>query len=64
MYVHTPLFYLISLLINAAAAYWVYQDANGRGNSAAIGWAIGTFFCCPIVPIIYLIVGRKGTTTV
>jgi hypothetical protein len=47
--------YLIGLVINIAAAFCVDQDANKRGNSAAIGWAIGTFFCCPIVPIIYLI---------
>ncbi len=57
--------YLVGLLVNAAVAYWVYQDAQSRGDSAAIGWAIGTFLCCPIVPIIYLIMrGRRGSPTV
>jgi len=56
---------IVGILITAAVAYWVYQDAQGRGDTGAIGWALGTFFCCPIVPIIYLIMrGRRGTTAV
>ncbi len=53
--------YLVSIVINAAVAYWVYQDAQGRGDTSAVVWAIGTFFCCPIVPIIYLVMrGRRA----
>ncbi len=59
------LIYLVSVAINIGAAYFVYQDAQSRSNPNAIAWAIGTFFCCPIVPIIYFVMrGRSGAAAV
>jgi hypothetical protein len=51
------LFSLISFAIVVYSCYWVYTDAQKRGMPA-VGWAIGTFFCWPIVPIIYLIMRK------
>lgn len=48
----------IGFAVCGLIAYFVYQDAQKRGDSNSIVWAIGTFFCCPIVPIIYLIVRK------
>jgi hypothetical protein len=49
---------LVALVITILVAVWVYNDAEKRGTGNSILWAIGTFFCCPIVPIIYLIVRK------
>jgi hypothetical protein len=49
---------LLSFVVVALIAVWVYNDAEKRGGSNSIIWAVGTFFCCPIVPIIYLIVRK------
>ena len=35
------LFGLVGLVIAIGAAYWVYQDADGRGNDNAVLWAGG-----------------------
>ncbi len=52
----------ISLLIGLAAAYWVFNDAKGRGHESgtAILWAVGTFAMMVIFLPLYLIFGRKA----
>ncbi|MBP2636266.1 MAG: hypothetical protein H6Q72_2173 [Firmicutes bacterium] len=51
----------VSLLIGALAAYWVYNDARGRGHelSSALLWAGGTMFALIIFLPLYLLLGRK-----
>jgi hypothetical protein len=49
---------LISLIITVLVAVWVYNDSEKRAGGNSILWALGSFFCCPIVPIIYLIVRK------
>ncbi len=51
-------FSLIGLVVTLLVAIWVYNDAEKRAAGNSILWALGTFFCCPIVPIIYLIVRK------
>ncbi len=51
-------FGITGFVITLLVAIWVYNDAQRRADSNSILWAIGTFFCCPIVPIIYLIVRK------
>lgn len=51
----------IAFLIGAIAAYWVYNDAKGRGHSTttALLWALGTLAALIIFLPLYLIFGRK-----
>ncbi len=51
-------FSLIGFAITLVIAILVYQDCEKRGGGNSILWGLGTFFCCPIVPIIYLIVRK------
>jgi hypothetical protein len=51
-------FGIIGLVLTILVAVWVYNDAQKRADGNSVLWAIGTFFCCPIVPIIYLIVRK------
>jgi hypothetical protein len=51
------LYRLIGLVIAAAIAFYVYQDAKKRGMNA-IGWAIGTFLLCIIFLPVYLIMRK------
>ena len=48
---------LIGLLIAAAIAYWVYQDAESRGMNGIL-WGIFTFLLCIIALPVYLIVRK------
>lgn len=60
------LFGLIGLLIAIGAAYWVYQDASGRGNGNAAIWAGGVLIAglflnmlgLLLVLGLYFVVGR------
>ncbi|WP_425060380.1 hypothetical protein SCACP_10740 [Sporomusa carbonis] len=49
------------LLIAAIAAYWVYNDARGRGHDrgTALMWSIGTLAALIIFLPLYLLLGRK-----
>lgn len=51
----------ISFLIAFIAAYWVYNDARGRGHDlgSALLWSIGTLAMLIIVLPLYLLLGRK-----
>ena len=51
----------LSLLIGAIAAYWVYNDARGRGHdlSTALLWSVGTLAALYIFLPLYLLLGRK-----
>ena len=51
-------FSAIGVVVTLLVTIWVYQDAQKRGAGNPILWALGTFFCCPIVPIIYLIMRK------
>ncbi len=51
-------FGLTGFIITLIVAIFVYNDSQKRGDSNSILWALGSFFCCPIVPIIYLIVRK------
>lgn len=51
----------LSLLIGAIAAYWVYNDARGRGHdlTTALLWSVGTVAALYIFLPLYLLLGRK-----
>ncbi len=51
----------VSLLIGAIAAYWVYNDARGRGHDlgTTLLWTAGTMFALIIFLPLYLLLGRK-----
>ncbi|MBP2649282.1 MAG: hypothetical protein H6Q74_107 [Firmicutes bacterium] len=51
----------LGLAIAAIAAYWVYNDAKGRGHDtgSAAMWAVGTFAFLIVCLPLYLIFGRK-----
>lgn len=51
----------ISFLIAFIAAYWVYNDARGRGHDlgSALLWSVGTLAMLIIVLPLYLLLGRK-----
>lgn len=51
------MYQLIGLIIAAAIAYWVYQDAESRGMSGLL-WGILTFLFCIIALPVYLIVRK------
>lgn len=52
----------ISLLVGAVAAYWVYNDARGRGHDlgSALLWAVGTAAALIIFLPLYLLIGRRS----
>lgn len=51
----------LGFLLAAIAAYWVYNDARGRGHdiSTALLWAVGTLAAMIIFLPLYLLFGRK-----
>lgn len=49
---------IIYLAILIALAYWVYNDAEKRGNDKAILWGIATFLF-PIFALLYYLIARK-----
>jgi hypothetical protein len=53
---------IISMLVGAVAAYWVYNDARGRGHDlgTALLWSVGTVAALFIFLPLYLLVGRKS----
>lgn len=61
------IFLILSLLIPVGMAYWVYRDAQSRGNDDATLWALATVlaglfvsvFGAGAVLILYLLVGRE-----
>jgi hypothetical protein len=52
---------LIGIIIAAAIAIWVYNDAEGRGMSGVL-WGILTFLFCIIALPVYLIVRKPRTS--
>jgi hypothetical protein len=56
----TGIYQLIGLVIAAAIAFWVYNDAKKRPMNAIL-WAIGTFLVCIVFLPLYLIL-RKPVT--
>ncbi|EGO65388.1 zinc ribbon domain-containing protein [Acetonema longum] len=52
---------IISFIILALAAYWVYNDSREKGNDfwTSLLWAFGTFAFLIITLPLYLIFGRK-----
>ena len=54
------IYQLISILIAAAIAFWVYKDASERGMNAVL-WAILVFLLCPITLPIYLLTRKPKT---
>ena len=61
MHAFTLLPSLISLLIAAGIAFFVYQDAQKRGMNGIL-WAIGVFLLCIVFLPMYLIM-RKPVGT-
>lgn len=49
--------WIISLVVGAAAGYWVNTDAKKRGMNAT-GWGIGTFLFCIVILPLYLIMRK------
>ncbi|ESP88945.1 hypothetical protein [Candidatus Halobonum tyrrellensis] len=57
---------ILFLLVPIGLAYWVYQDATGRGNDRATLWAIGVVIAGLVAPLVgavavlalYVLVGR------
>ena len=54
------LFFVLPLAISIAIAWWIYRDANQRGNPQAVLWAVLGFFFNVIGLIIYLIARPPG----
>lgn len=54
----------IGLVIAFIAAYWVYNDARGRGHDLgyALLWSLGTLAMLIVFLPLYLVVGRKPKT--
>ena len=58
---------VFGLIIPIGIAYWVYRDANARGNDDATLWAVATVlaglfvtvFGAIAVAVLYLLVGRE-----
>lgn len=52
----------IGLAIAAFAAYWVYNDAKGRGlgSTTALLWSLGTLVMLIIFLPLYLVFGRRS----
>ncbi len=55
----------ISFVIGFIAAYWVYNDARGRGHElgTAILWSLGTLAMIIIFLPLYLLFGRRPRMT-
>lgn len=55
----------ISFIIGFIAAYWVYNDARGRGHElgTALLWSIGTLAMIFVFLPLYLLFGRKPRMT-
>lgn len=43
---------VVALVIPIGLAYWVYQDAAGRGNEHAAVWAVGTVIGGIVAPLL------------
>lgn len=54
------LFFVLPLAISIGIAWWIYRDANQRGNPQAVLWAVLGFFFNLIGLIIYLIARPPG----
>lgn len=54
------LFFVLPLAISIGIAWWIYRDANQRGNPQAVLWAVLGFFFNIIGLIIYLIARPPG----
>jgi len=60
-------FVVLGLLVPLGMAYWVYRDAESRGNDDATLWTLATMlaglfvsvFGAGAVLILYLLVGRE-----
>ena len=55
----------ISFIIGFIAAYWVYNDARGRGHElgTALLWSLGTLAMMIVFLPLYLLIGRKPRMT-
>lgn len=55
----------ISFVIGFIAAYWVYNDARGRGHElgTAILWSLGTLAMMIVFLPLYLLFGRRPRMT-
>jgi hypothetical protein len=51
-----------ALAVHLAITWWIYNDANKRGNPNAVVWALLNFISDPLGLILYLIIGRNQTT--
>lgn len=54
------LFVVLPLALSIGIAWWIYRDANQRGNPQAVLWAVLGFFFNIIGLIIYLIARPPG----
>lgn len=59
------MFTTFGLLIAFIAAYWVYNDARGRGHElgTALLWSLGTLAAMIVFLPLYLLFGRKPKMT-
>jgi hypothetical protein len=55
--------FLISIIVGAVAAYWVYNDAKKRPMNPTV-WAIGTFLICIVFLPLYLILRKPETGSI
>lgn len=55
----------LGLVVAFIAAYWVYNDARGRGHElgTALLWSLGTLAALVIFLPLYLLFGRKPAMT-
>lgn len=54
------IFILLPLALSIGIAWWIYRDANRRGNPQAVLWAVLGFFFNIIGLIIYLVARPTG----
>lgn len=59
IFLFTCLCVLVVLGLHLFIVYWVYKDANKRGNPNAAIWALLTLFSDPLGLILYLLLGRN-----
>src|SRR5687767_1162286 len=54
------IFIILPLALSIGIAWWIYRDANRRGNPQAVLWAVLGFFFNIIGLIIYLVARPTG----
>jgi hypothetical protein len=52
----------VAIGLHLAISYWIYRDAQQRGNPNALIWAVLNIVSDPLGLLLYLAIGRNQTT--